>query len=216
MEEKMKLLLAHTKFDYQIRALLQRANLLQSWDKDTFTATIKGADEVRLAHPAIIPIRVSEGVEYDAGITGSDWVAEHGNGVNTILHLGRNRFGKGTWKIVLVESEDGNLDENLSSLKGTPRIITEFPGITSAFFKEKKRRYHPQSSRGSSEGMVSATIPLGVCVSHTGKTLENNKLRVVACLMEAELVLIANPRLEEDSLAMQSILQFADAIKKIL
>lgn len=131
-----------------------------------------------------IPELVADGVA-DAGITGIDLVAEHGNGLATLVEL-----GYGHCRLVAAVP-NGSPIEKVDEFSGL-RVATAHPGATRRFFEGRGIDVDVIALKGSVEvstkiGVADAIVDL---VS-TGSTLRVNGLRPVGTLIDSQAILIA-------------------------
>lgn len=112
-------------------------------------------------------------------------------------------------KIVLFTSEASNIKQ-LSDIKPNMTVFTEYPRLTSFFFKEKGIKVKIIKSKGSTEGPVADGVyNLGVSVTETGESIKMNKLNIITEIIEAPVVLALHPK----DAYTQSIYDFGAIIK---
>lgn len=178
---------------------------------------------VKILRPQEIPVYVSEGL-YDLGITGLDWVLEHGleDRLKILLRLGIGRV-----KLVLAVPKGlgyrggEELVADFASRGRVLRVSTEYLNAASKYLasRESYRRAYGSCAplvvtpwgRWGENPMVQVLLSFGateakppeeadaiVDVSETGITLESNGLAAVDVVLESEAVLVACPRSLED------------------
>ncbi|MDH4119011.1 MAG: ATP phosphoribosyltransferase [Acidimicrobiia bacterium] len=130
-----------------------------------------------------IPELVSDGVA-DVGITGTDLVAEHGNGLETIVDLG---YGHCRLVAAVPASSEIEKTDEFSGM----RVATAHPNATARYFADRGIDVDVIALRGSVEvatkiGVADAIVDL---VS-TGSTLRVNGLRAVGTLIESQAILV--------------------------
>ncbi len=133
-----------------------------------------------------IPEFVADGAA-DAGITGSDLVAEAERPVEV-----RARLGFGRCRLVLA-ARDGDWSSP-DNLPDGVRIATSFPRTTTRWFRERGQRIEVVPVSGAAE--IAPHIGVADVISDlvsTGSTLKVNGLRELATVAESEAVLIARP-----------------------
>jgi len=140
---------------------------------------------------------VGEG-NVDLGITGQDMVQENGVIVESVMNLG---FGKCR---LSVQAPVLDKIENFETLAGK-RIVTSFPNITKAFFKEHDEKLGVSTSINYVSGSVEAACGLGLAdavvdLVETGTTMRAAGLEVVHDILSTEATLIANPNSEHKDL----------------
>src|SRR5436190_12222027 len=139
--------------------------------------------------PSDVPTYVAHGAA-DIGITGKDVLLEQaGRQVYELVDL-----GYGECRMIVAERDGENaLAESLRRL-GAVRVATKYPRIASEYFADTGRQAEIVEVKGSVEiapltGLVDAIVDL----TATGRTLEENGLRVVEEIVDSTARLIANP-----------------------
>lgn len=138
---------------------------------------------------------VADGV-LDAGLTGSDWIAEHEIGHPEQAKLARIAdlvyskvsFGKVKW--VLAAPEDSPF-KTAADLNGK-RIATELVRVTKDYFMQKGLDVDVEFSWGATEVKPPVLADAIVEATETGSTLRANRLRILDIVMESNTQLIAN------------------------
>ena len=138
---------------------------------------------------------VCDGV-LDAGLTGSDWIAEHKLGGEskhalssiTDLIYAKQSFGKVRW--VLAAPEDSRFKTAQDFAGAT--IATELVRVTKAYFEQQKVPVHVEFSWGATEVKPPVLADGIVEVTETGSSLRANRLRILDTVMESNTQLIAN------------------------
>jgi ATP phosphoribosyltransferase len=139
--------------------------------------------------PSDVPTYVEHG-SADIGITGKDVLLEQSRrNVYELLDLAYGRC-----RMVVAAPEGGDpIGEALRRL-GRVRIATKYPSVATRHFTETGRQAEIVEVKGSVElapltGLVDGIVDL----TATGRTLEENHLRVVEEIGECTARLIANP-----------------------
>ncbi len=135
-----------------------------------FAKTTDPDIHILFARAADIPEYVQDGAA-DVGITGMDLITERGAKVETLLDL---KFGKAS--LVLAVPEDSNF-QKAQDLEGK-KIATEFPEITSQYFKKLGVNVEVIKVSGACEmtphvGIADAIVD----ISSSGTTLMINHLK---------------------------------------
>jgi ATP phosphoribosyltransferase len=139
--------------------------------------------------PSDVPTYVEHGAA-DIGVTGKDVLLEQSEReVYELLDLG---YGGCTMVVAAPEDGDG-LDEALRRL-GRVRIATKYPRVAARHFSETGRQAEIVEVKGSVElapltGLVDGIVDL----TASGRTLAENRLRVVEEIEGSTARLIANP-----------------------
>ena len=145
---------------------------------------------------------VCDGV-LDAGLTGSDWIAEHKLGGEskhsltpvTDLIYAKQSFGKVRW--VLAAPEDSKF-KTAADFKGAT-IATELVRVTKAYFEKQNVPVNVEFSWGATEVKPPVLADGIVEVTETGSSLRANRLRILDTVMESNTQLIANDAALADS-----------------
>lgn len=139
--------------------------------------------------PSDVPTYVEHG-SADIGITGKDVLMEQSQRkVYELLDL-----GYGHCRMVVAARKDGDPIGDALRRLGRVRIATKYPRVAAAHFAETGRQAEIVEVKGSVElapltGLVDGIVDL----TATGRTLEENHLRVVEEIGVCTARLIANP-----------------------
>jgi len=171
--------------------------------------------ELKLLRPQEIPLYVADST-YDLGITGYDWIKESRANVKQLLSLGYGRIrlvcaspANSPWSTVdeILEAyarEGRTLRVSTEYLNISSEFIMSLPSYRAIYGSVKPLSVTPWSTSGEnpkvvvylSFGATEAKPPdeadIIVDVTETGKTLEENGLKINATIMESEAVLISN------------------------
>ena len=142
----------------------------------------------------------------DAGITGVDLIAEHGNGLQTLVELGYGHCRLAA--AVPNQSPIEKVDEF-----GGLRVATAHPKATKRFFADRNIDVDIIELRGSVEvatkiGVADAIVDL----ISTGSTMRVNGLRPVGTLIESQAVLISR----SENQTSPEVQQVATAIRAVV
>jgi len=151
-----------------------------------------------LVRPADVPTYVEYGAA-DLGLVGKDVLLEQEPAVAEVADL-----GFGACRLVVAVPEGSAITE-IDELDFHSRVATKYPRTAAQFFEEQGLAVELITLKGSIElapamGLADAILDL----TQTGRTLEANRLRVIAQVAESTARLIANPvrlRLREAELA---------------
>jgi ATP phosphoribosyltransferase len=139
--------------------------------------------------PSDVPTYVEHG-SADIGVTGKDVLLEQSQrNVYELLDL-----GYGHCRMVVAARDEGDpIGEALRRL-GRVRIATKYPRLAASYFADTGRQAEVVEVKGSVElapltGLVDGIVDL----TATGRTLEENQLRVVEEIGVCTARLIANP-----------------------
>ncbi len=129
---------------------------------------------------------VEEGV-LDAGITGSDWIAETGSEVVEAADLvcAEPNYRRVRWVLAVPEDSPVRAPPDLQGRT----VATELPNVTRRYFAERGVDVKVEFSYGATEVKPGRVADAMVDVTETGSTLRAHRLR------EVETVLVSTPRL---------------------
>lgn len=169
-------------------SLLEKAGigLVDNSNRKLFSKTFDSDIDVMFTRAADIPDYVADGAA-DMGITGKDLIAERDADVEILYDLG---FGK--TRLVIAAPEDSGI-QSVEDLKKIKTVATEFPFLTSQYFKQKGIDVKILALTGATE--VAPLIGVADVISDltsTGTTLKTNHLREIDTIFESSIVLIAN------------------------
>jgi ATP phosphoribosyltransferase len=148
-------------------------------------------ERVSLLRPQEIPSYIADGL-FDLGITGRDWIEETGADVEVLASLEYAKTGTGRGvRIVLAVPNDHPAD-SADELPPGSRISTEYVSLTRRYFQELGIDVHVVWSFGATEAKVPEIVDAIVDVTETGSTLRAHGMKIVATLLESEVLLIGN------------------------
>jgi ATP phosphoribosyltransferase len=125
----------------------------------------------------------------DAGLTGSDWVAEQQADLETITDLiyAKQSFGRVRWVLAVPESSPL---QSVHDLQGKV-IATELVATTRRFLEARGVAARVEFSWGATEVKPPDLADAIVEVTETGSSLRANRLRIVETVLESNTQLIA-------------------------
>lgn len=171
-----------------------------------FAKTTDPDIHILFARAADIPEYVQDGAA-DVGVTGMDLIKERGSRVEALLDL---KFGKAS--LVLAVPEESHF-QKAQDLEGK-KIATEFPEITSQYFKKLGVNVDIIKVSGACEmtphvGIADAIVD----ISSSGTTLMINHLKAIDTVFSSTVYLIAN---KESLEAKEKILDIKTALESVL
>lgn len=166
--------------------------------------------EVRFLRPQEIPLYVAEGY-FDLGISGYDCIVENEADVEIIADLPFSRATSRPVKMVVAVPEDSDI-ENVEDIPEGARVTTEFPNITRKFFEDKGKKVRVYYSHGATEAKVPDIMDVVVDLTETGETLRQNRLKIIATILESTTKLFAN----KESLKDEKKAKAVEEIKTLL
>ena len=154
-------------------------------------------DRVSLLRPQEIPRYVEDGF-FDIGITGRDWVVETEAAVDELASLEYAKGGVGYGVRIVLAVPLDHPATHAGDLPQGSRISTEYPNIVRRHFEQLQIPVKVFESYGATEAKVPDIVDAIVDVSETGGTLRAHGMKIIATLLESDVVLIANPRAAAD------------------
>jgi len=175
-------------------------------DDDTIECALCRAQEMS--------INVQSGI-IDVGLTGLDWVAEHGSDVHVVTDLIYSKVSTRPCRWVIAVAGDSPM-EKLEDLEGKT-ISTELVQFTKRFFKERNINVNVKFSWGATEAkIVSGLADAIVEITETESTIRAHNLKVIHVVMETNTQLIANKDAWKDPKKREKIEQIAMLLQAAL
>ncbi|MGH7780992.1 MAG: ATP phosphoribosyltransferase [Candidatus Binataceae bacterium] len=145
----------------------------------------------RILRPQEIPRYIADG-SLDAGIAGSDWVAENNVKLEQVESFIYSKVSMQPAKWVLYVAQNSPI-RRLEDLAGK-RVATEIVQFVKRTFAKRKIKVEVEFSWGATEAKVAeGIVDAAVDVTETGSSIRANGLRIVEELLVSNPVLIANP-----------------------
>ncbi len=159
--------------------------------------------------------RYVESGTLDAGLTGSDWIAENNSDVKVVADLIYSKISSRPARWVVAVPFDSPV-KKLEDLKGK-KIATELVRFTKNYFSERNIEVMVEFSWGATEAkVVSGLTDAIVEVMETGSTIRAHGLRIIHELMKTNTQLIVNHNAWKDSEKREKIEQIALLLKGAL
>jgi ATP phosphoribosyltransferase len=154
--------------------------------------------EMKVIRPHDMPQLVATG-EMDLAVAGRDCLMEHlsrfpSSPVQELLDLGRGQFNLAAVVSEEVPASDlgGALEHWRGQGRQVVRVASEFPGIADAYARgQRLGRYQVIPIAGASEGFVPEDAELLIEGTETGRTLAENRLKLIDFLFRSTTCLIA-------------------------
>jgi ATP phosphoribosyltransferase len=154
--------------------------------------------EMKVIRPHDMPQLAATG-EMDLAVGGRDCLVEHlsrfpSSPVQELVDLGRGQFNLAAVVSEEVPASDlrGALAHWREQGRQVIRVASEFPGIADAYARgQHLGRYQVIPIGGASEGFVPEDAELLIEGTETGRTLAENKLKLIDSLFRSTLCLIA-------------------------
>lgn len=211
---KLRILIPKGRIFENVAKLFAEAGIPVSLSDRTYRPSI-GVDW--LDGKVMKPQNVGELLElgsHDVGFTGLDWVVETGADVEQVMDLGFD-------KVRIVAAVPNELDER--ALKSRKLVVaTEYVGIADAWLKKSGYDYRILRTHGATEVFPPDDADMIVDNTSTGRTLQDNGLRIVDTLLEsstrfvASRIALADPakraRIEELAMLFKAVLDGRDKV----
>ena len=154
---------------------------------------------VKVVRPQDMPLQVASG-HFDVAITGQDWLREHlscfpGSPVKELVDLG---FGKVRVVAALSEDIPVSSTEELRDYVARGglrplRVASEYTNIADKYLRDNHiGAYKIVPTWGASEAFLPDDADLLVDNTQTGKTLVDNRLKIIEVIQRSSACLIAN------------------------
>lgn len=129
----------------------------------------------------------------DVGLTGLDWILEHGADVEIISDLIYSKVSTRKAKWVLAVPENSSI-KTIEDCAGKT-ISTELVEFTKGYFAERNVPVNVEFSWGATEAkVVEGLVDAIVEVTETGSTIRAHGLKIIHTLLETNTKLIANKK----------------------
>ncbi|MDR2072135.1 MAG: ATP phosphoribosyltransferase [Spirochaetaceae bacterium] len=145
---------------------------------------------------------------HDAGFTGIDWILESAADVKEVLDLGFDR-------VRIVAAVPAELDEGALRRKKLV-VATEYVNLAGAWLKTQGYDYRILRTYGATEVFPPDDADMIIDNTSTGRTLQDNGLRIVATILESSTRFVASKaalvsgekrdRIEELSMLFKAVL----------
>lgn len=145
---------------------------------------------------------------HDAGFTGLDWIRETNADVTEVMDLGFDR-------VRIVAAVPAGLDEG--ALRGRKlTVATEYVAIAEAWLKKTGYDYRIVRTYGATEVFPPDDADMIVDNTSTGRTLQDNGLRIVDTLLESSTRFVASNAALRDPGKRRRIEELAMLFKAVI
>ncbi|MBF0209765.1 MAG: ATP phosphoribosyltransferase [Desulfamplus sp.] len=170
--------------------------------------------ECALCRAQEMSINVESGI-IDAGLTGKDWIAEHGSDVHVVADLIYSKMSARPARWVLAVAGDSPINR-LEDLEGKT-ISTEIVQFTKRYFENLNIKVNVKFSWGATEAkIVSGLADAIVEITETESTIRAHNLKVIHEIMQTNTQLIANKAAWQDPEKRKKIEQIALLLQSAL
>ena len=205
---KLRILIPKGRIYDNISKLFSEAGISISLSDRTYRPNI-GMDW--LDGKVMKPQNVGELLElgsHDAGFTGLDWIRETGAQVEEVMDLGFD-------KVRIVAAVPASLDE--AALRKKKLVVaTEYVGIAEEWLKRQGYDYRIVRTYGATEVFPPDDADMIVDNTATGRTLQDNGLRIVDTLLESSTRFVASKVALADPEKSERIAELAMLFRAVL
>ena len=205
---KLSILIPKGRIYENVSALFSEAGIPVGLSDRTYRPSI-GVDW--LDGKVMKPQNVGELLEigsHDAGFTGLDWIRETGADVVEIMDLGFD-------KVRIVAAVPADLDE--SALRRKKLVVaTEYVGIAGAWLAAKGYDHRIVRTYGATEVFPPDDADMIVDNTSTGRTLQDNGLRIVDTLLQSSTRFVASKSAMADPAKRERVEELAMLFKAVI
>lgn len=207
---KLKAVLPKGKMFPGIIGLLKEAGIKINQNGKNLRLEINDNDlEVKLLKPQNIGKLVELG-RHDIGITGYDWLMETGSKTTELLNL--NLYNGQVVAAISKESKK-TLDD---FFKEPATVASEFEQISKDYLDSEGFNYLFIRSYGATEAFPPEDADIIIDNCFSGKTLQENNLKIINVLLNTSARLIANKQSLEDEEKRKKIYEITAKLKKVV
>lgn len=182
--EKLKVLLPKGRIYENVSAMFSEAGIRITLPDRAYRPTVNQDDlEAKVMKPQNIGKLLELGA-HDVGFTGVDWIQETGADVVEIMDLGFDR-------VRIVAAVPNEIDD--VKLRSKRMIVaTEYVNISEAWLKKEKINSLVVRTHGATEVFPPDDADMIIDNTSTGRTLQENGLRIVDTIMESSTRMFAS------------------------
>lgn len=189
-QKKLKLALPKGRMFGNVKQLFVDAGFVISDNGRNYRPYCSDAElEIKILKAQNIAKLVELGA-HDVGVTGLDWVSETDADVKELLDLGLDPVS------IVAAVPSTTTDAALQKKRIV--VASEYQNLTEKFLQEKKLNYIYLRSYGATEVFPPEDADMIIDNTATGRTLDENGLRVYATLMRSSSRLITNRSIMKD------------------
>ena len=206
--EKLKILLPKGRIYESVAALFSDAGITITLPERAYRPTVNQDDlEAKVMKPQNIGSLLELGA-HDVGFTGADWIAETGADVEEIMDLGFD-------KVRIVAAAPAEVSDDALRKR---RVIaaTEYVNIAEGWLKERGLDYLIIRTYGATEVFPPDDADIIIDNTATGRTLQENGLRIVDTIMHSSTRLFASKAAMEDASKRKKILELKMLFESVL
>lgn len=206
--ERLKILLPKGRIYENVAALFSDAGIAVELTERAYRPTVNQDDlEAKVMKPQNIGKLLELGA-HDAGFTGADWIAETGADVEEIVDLGFDR-------VRIVAAAPASIGDDELRRR---RVIaaTEYVGIAERWLEAQGFSHIIIRTYGATEVFPPDDADIIIDNTSTGRTLQENGLRIVASIMESSTRMFASKAAMKDAGKRKKILELKMLFESVL
>lgn len=206
--DKLKILLPKGRIYENVANLFAEAGISISLPERAYRPTVNQEDlEAKVMKPQNIGKLLELGA-HDAGFTGEDWIRETGADVEEIMDLGFD-------KVRIVAAVPNTVNDEILNSK---RIIvaTEYVNTAEAWLKKQNLNYIIVRTYGATEVFPPDDADMIIDNTSTGRTLQENGLRIIDTVMESSTRLFASKEAMKNPAKKKKILELKMLFESVL
>ncbi len=196
MERILKLGLPKGSLQESTFRLFKKAGFNMSVGSRSYVPSMDDPELTGLLIRAQEMTRYVENGVIDCGLTGRDWMLDHGGKVEEVGELRYAKAGLKPVRWVVAVPNDSSI-QKLKDLQGK-RIATELVNYTRRYLKEKGITAEVEFSWGATEVKPPLLADAIVELTETGSSLRANNLRIVETILESTTLFICNKKAWSD------------------
>jgi len=206
--DKLKILLPKGRIYDNVVALFSEAGINISLPERAYRPTVNQEDlEAKVMKPQNIGKLLELGA-HDVGFTGVDWICETGADVVEVLDLGFD-------KVRIVAAVPNEIDDRM--LRSRRMIVaTEYVANAEAWLKQQNLNYLIVRTYGATEVFPPDDADMIIDNTATGRTLQENGLRIVDTIMESSTRMFASKEAMADPAKKQKIMELKMLFEAVL
>ncbi len=206
--EKLKILLPKGRIYENVARLFEEAGITIRLPERAYRPEVNQDDlEAKVMKPQNIGKLLELGA-HDAGFTGADWIRETGADVEEILDLGFD-------KVRIVAAVPAEVDnETLRSKRIL--VATEYVNNAEEWLKKNNFRYLVVRTYGATEVFPPDDADMIIDNTSTGRTLQENGLRILDTVMESSTRMYASHSAMQDPAKRKKILELKMLFESVM
>jgi ATP phosphoribosyltransferase len=197
--DKLKILLPKGRIYENVIGLFSGAGIRIDLPERAYRPTVNQDDlEAKVMKPQNIGKLLELGA-HDVGFTGRDWIQETSADVEEILDTGFD-------KVRIVAAVPNSLDDKALAAKRV-LVATEYENIAKRWLEKRGQKYIIVRTYGATEVFPPDDADMIVDNTATGRTLQENGLRIVDEILKSSTCMFASKEAMKDPAKKQKIME---------